>query len=767
MSNSIHQIIATELNVAEKQVNAAIALLDDGNTVPFVARYRKEATGGLDDSQLRTLDERLTYLRELEDRRQTILKSIADQDKLTPELQKEINQADSKTRLEDLYLPYKPKRRTKGQIAIEAGLEPLAEKLWQHPQHQPDNEAKQFINAEQGINSTKEALEGARAILMERIAEDADLIEKIRRYLHTHAQLQARVVTGKESEGEKFKNYFEHNEAISKVPSHRALAMLRGRNEGVLQLSLNADPQQDESVRSSYCEELIQRHYQIDLSNAPADSWRQQVISWAWRIKISMHMETELMTAMKERAEVDAIQVFATNLKDLLMAAPAGPRATLGLDPGFRTGCKIAVVDATGKALATDTIYPHPPQKQYTNALQTLAKLVKSHQVDLIAIGNGTASRETDALVADFIKQTGTNVQKIMVSEAGASVYSASELAAKEFPNMDVSLRGAVSIARRLQDPLAELVKIDPKSIGVGQYQHDVNQTHLARRLESVVEDCVNAVGVDVNTASSALLSHVAGLSNTIAQNIVTYRDENGRFDSRTALKKVPRLGPKAYEQCAGFLRIMNGKNPLDASAVHPEAYPVVKTIAEKNHKQLDSLIGDSGFLNGLKAVDYTNETFGVPTVSDIIRELDKPGRDPRPEFKTASFTDGVDTINDLEVGMILEGVVSNVANFGAFVDIGVHQDGLVHISALTDHFVSDPRDVVKAGDIVKVKVMEVDAQRKRIGLSMRLDDEPQQATVSRGNSKPQVRQRQKQGRTQSSSGINSAFADAFAKAKR
>ncbi|NAW69785.1 S1 RNA-binding domain-containing protein [Vibrio sp. V27_P1S3P104] len=773
MSQAICQQIAEELNVRSEQVIAAVTLIDDGNTVPFIARYRKEVTGGLDDTQLRHLDSRLAYLREMEDRRQSILKSIQEQGKLTPQLEQAILSAENKTRLEDLYLPYKPKRRTKGQIAIEAGLEPLAERLWQHADVDPEQEANRYLNPNQGITDAKAALDGARAIIMERIAEDADLLGKIRQYLQRHAEIVSLVVSGKEQEGEKFKDYFAHREPISKVPSHRALAMLRGRNEGFLTLSVNADPEQEETLRHSYCETLIAEHYGLALSQAPADSWRKQVVSWAWRIKVSMHMETELMGAMKERAELEAIDVFATNLKDLLMAAPAGPRATLGLDPGLRTGCKVAVVDATGKVLATETIYPHQPQNQYDRALQTLATLVKKHHVDLIAIGNGTASRETDSLVADLIKREQLKVQKIMVSEAGASVYSASELAAKEFPDMDVSLRGAVSIARRLQDPLAELVKIDPKSIGVGQYQHDVSQTLLAKRLDAVVEDCVNAVGVDVNTASAALLTRVAGLSATLAQNIVHYRDENGRFDSRNTLKKVPRLGPKAFEQCAGFLRIMDGKNPLDASAVHPEAYPVVKMIAEKNHKALKSLIGHSDFLRSLHAVDYTNDLFGVPTVTDIIKELDKPGRDPRPEFKTATFAEGVNRVADLEIGMVLEGVVSNVANFGAFVDIGVHQDGLVHISALTDRFVSDPREVVKAGDIVKVKVMEVDTQRKRIALSMRLNDEPGQhsARATRASSRSEASPRQikptRHNEKANAGAMSGAFAAAFAKAKK
>ncbi len=771
MSQAICKIIAQELNVRPEQVTAAVTLIDDGNTVPFIARYRKEVTGGLDDTQLRTLDSRLSYLRELEDRRQTILKSIEEQGKLTTELAQEIKGADSKTRLEDLYLPYKPKRRTKGQIAIEAGLEPLADRLWNQADCDPESEAQKYLNGEHNINDTKAALDGARAIVMERIAEDANLLEKIRQHLNRNAHIVSRVVAGQEQAGEKFKDYFEHQEAISKAPSHRALAMLRGRNEGFLSLNMNADPEQEEGVRESYCETIIAQHYGIHLSQAPADAWRKQVISWSWRIKVSMHMETELMSAMKERAEIEAIEVFATNLKDLLMAAPAGPRATLGLDPGLRTGCKVAVVDATGKVLATSVIYPHQPQNQYEKSLQTIDKLVRQHNVDLIAIGNGTASRETDNFAAELIKRSNLKVQKIVVSEAGASVYSASELAAKEFPDMDVSLRGAVSIARRLQDPLAELVKIDPKSIGVGQYQHDVNQSMLAKRLDAIVEDCVNAVGVDVNTASAALLTRVAGLSTTLAQNIIEYRDENGRFDARTTLKKVPRLGPKAYEQCAGFLRIMGGKNPLDASAVHPEAYPVVKQIAEKNQQKIDKLIGNSDFLRSLKAVDYTDENFGIPTVTDIIKELDKPGRDPRPEFKTATFADGINEVSDLEPGMILEGVVSNVANFGAFIDIGVHQDGLVHISALTDRFVSDPREVVKAGDIVKVKVMEVDVQRKRISLSMRLTDEPGQESRPRGNgprtpSSPS-KQRKPKAEQPANGAMGGAFAAAFAKAKR
>ena len=775
MNNSINQLIASELNVRLEQINAAVSLLDDGNTVPFVARYRKEVTGGLDDTQLRNLESRLGYLRELDDRRKVILKSISEQNKLTPQLEAEINQADSKTRLEDLYLPYKPKRRTKGQIAIEAGIEPLADLLWQHPDTDPEAAAHNHIDADKGFADTKAVLDGARAILMERFAEDAALLEKIRRHLTEQAELTSRVVDGKEHEGAKFKDYFEYSEKVKQIPSHRALALFRGRNEGFLQLSLNADPNQDESVRGSYCEVIIADHYKVQLGTKPSDAWRKQVISWAWRIKILMHMETELMAALRERAEDGAMQVFADNLKDLLMAAPAGPRVTLAIDPGLRTGSKIAVVDETGKLLDTATIYPHAPHNKIAEAGKVVLAFIAKYQVNLIAIGNGTASRETDSFVAQLIKDNGLKVQSIMVSEAGASVYSASELAANEFPNLDVSIRGAVSIGRRLQDPLAELVKIDPKSIGVGQYQHDVSQSMLAKRLDAVVEDCVNAVGVDVNTASAPLLTRVAGLNATIAQNIVNYRDENGRFEARTTLKKVARLGPKAFEQCAGFLRIMNGKNPLDGSAVHPESYEVVKRIASANDKSLDAIIGNSEFLRTLKAVDYTDQHFGLPTVTDIISELDKPGRDPRPEFKTATFAEGVNEVKDLIPGMILEGVITNVTNFGAFVDVGVHQDGLIHISALSDKFVSDPREVVKAGDIVKVKVMEVDLQRKRIGMSMRLNDEPGAEKPTR-QSRPQADRRQEnrprsnhsdRNQNNTDSAFGGAFAAAFANAKK
>ncbi|PPE59011.1 transcription accessory protein [Pectobacterium brasiliense] len=732
MNDSLSHIIASELQARTEQVDAAVRLLDEGNTVPFIARYRKEVTGGLDDTQLRQLETRLGYLRELEDRRQTILKSIDEQGKLTPQLATAINGTLSKTELEDLYLPYKPKRRTRGQIAIEAGLEPLADGLWQDPSQEPELTAQDYVDAEKGVADVKAALDGARYILMERFAEDATLLAKVRHYLWKNAHLVSRVVEGKEEEGAKFRDYFDHHEPIAQVPSHRALAMFRGRNEGVLQLALNADPQHEEAPRESYCEQIIIDHLNLRLGNAAADSWRRAVISWTWRIKVLLHLETELMGSVREKAEDEAINVFARNMHDLLMAAPAGMRATMGLDPGLRTGVKVAVVDATGKLVATDTIYPHTGQA--AKAAPIIAALCLKHQVELVAIGNGTASRETERFFLDTQKQfPDIKAQKVIVSEAGASVYSASELAALEFPDLDVSLRGAVSIARRLQDPLAELVKIDPKSIGVGQYQHDVSQSLLAKKLDAVVEDCVNAVGVDLNTASVALLTRVAGLTRMMAQNIVTWRDENGRFHNREQLLKVSRLGPKAFEQCAGFLRINNGNNPLDASTVHPEAYPIVERILAATEQALQELMGNPNALRNLKPSDFTDERFGVPTVTDIIKELEKPGRDPRPEFKTASFADGVETLNDLLPGMILEGAVTNVTNFGAFVDIGVHQDGLVHISSLADHFVDDPHKVVKAGDIVKVKVMEVDLQRKRIALTMRLDEQPSDTASRRG----------------------------------
>lgn len=772
MNDSLSRIIASELQARPEQVDSAIRLLDEGNTVPFIARYRKEVTGGLDDTQLRQLETRLGYLRELEERRATILKSIDDQGKLTEQLAGAIKGTMSKTELEDLYLPYKPKRRTRGQIAIEAGLEPLADSLWQDPQQDPETLAARYFDADKGVADTKAALDGARYILMERFSEDAALLAKVRNYLWKNAHLVSKVVEGKEDEGAKFRDYFDHHEPIANVPSHRALAMFRGRNEGVLQLSLNADPQFEQAPRESYCEQIIIDHLGLRLNNAPADAWRKAVVNWTWRIKVLLHLETELMGTLRERAEDEAINVFARNMHDLLMAAPAGMRATMGLDPGLRTGVKVAVVDDTGKLVATDTIYPHTGQA--AKAAASVAALCIKHNVELVAIGNGTASRETERFYLDVQRQfPEVKGQKVIVSEAGASVYSASELAAQEFPDLDVSIRGAVSIARRLQDPLAELVKIDPKSIGVGQYQHDVSQTQLARKLDAVVEDCVNAVGVDLNTASVPLLARVAGLTRLMAQNIVGWRDENGRFSNREQLLKVSRLGPKAFEQCAGFLRINHGDNPLDASTVHPEAYPIVERILAATRQSLQELMGNPTELRGLKASEFTDERFGVPTVTDIIKELEKPGRDPRPEFKTATFADGVETMNDLQLGMILEGSVTNVTNFGAFVDIGVHQDGLVHISSLADKFVDDPHKVVKAGDIVKVKVMEVDLQRKRIALTMRLDEQPGESG-SRRSSPERTPDRQRPANNNArqarndkkpDSGNNSAMGDALAAA--
>ncbi|HHF5695026.1 TPA: Tex family protein [Haemophilus influenzae] len=722
LNQQISQIIAAELTVQPQQILAAIQLLDDGNTIPFIARYRKEATGGLDDTQLRHFETRLIYLRELEDRRQTILKSIEEQGKLSDELRDKIHATQSKTELEDLYLPYKPKRRTKGQIAIEAGLEPLADLLWNEPKNDPETAATEFVNADKGVTDTKVALDGARYILMERFAEDAGLLAKVRDYLAKNAVIVSKVIEGKETEGAKFQDYFDHQELLKNVPSHRALAMFRGRNEGILQLSLNADPDAEEGTRQSYCEEIIRDYLDVRFTGQPADKWREQVIAWTWKIKVSLHLETELMASLRAKAEEEAIDVFARNLTALLMAAPAGAKSTMGLDPGLRTGVKVAVVDNTGKLLDTTTIYPHTGRE--AEAQVAIFSLIRKHNVELIAIGNGTASRETERFAKEVIKEIKENKpQTVVVSEAGASVYSASEFAANEFPNLDVSLRGAVSIARRLQDPLAELVKIEPKAIGVGQYQHDVNQIQLARKLDAVVEDCVNAVGVDLNTASAPLLARVAGMTKTLAQNIVEYRDENGRFESRAELKKVPRLGPKAFEQCAGFMRIAGGKNPLDASGVHPEAYPVVEKILQATAQSIQDLMGNSGVVRQLDAKQFIDEQFGLPTVQDIFKELEKPGRDPRGEFKTAVFAEGVEEITDLKSGMILEGTVTNVTNFGAFVDIGVHQDGLVHISSLSDKFVEDPHQVVKTGNIVKVKVLDVDVPRKRIALTMRLDE--------------------------------------------
>ena len=713
------QRIAEELSVKPQQVIAAVALLDEGATVPFIARYRKEVTGGLDDTQLRNLEERLVYLRELNARRDTILDSIRSQGKLTPELEQAIVDADTKTLLEDLYLPYKPKRRTKAQIAREAGLEPLADALLADRTLIPDQAATLYIDADKGVPDTAAALDGARQIIMERISEDAELLAELRERIWNKGLLQSTVVAGKEAEAAKFKDYFDYSEAVSKIPSHRALALFRGRNEDLLTLTLK--PAEQDQEEHQLCAQFVCRRLNVTDTNKPADAWLADTSRFAWKIKLFTRIDMDLKLRLREAAEQEAIRVFASNLRDLLLAAPAGPKATMGLDPGIRTGVKVAVVDATGKLLATETIYPHQPKNQWDQSIATLARMIAQYGVQLVSIGNGTASRETDQLVADLMKRhKELAFQKIMVSEAGASVYSASELAAKEFPDLDVSLRGAVSIARRLQDPLAELVKIDPKSIGVGQYQHDVNQVQLARMLDTVVEDCVNAVGVDVNTASVALLKQVSGLSASISENIVAFRNQNGPFANRAQLKKVPRLGDKAFEQAAGFLRIMDGDNPLDASAVHPEAYPVVNAILDDTGKSIRDLIGQSQLLRGLNPANYANADFGLPTVTDILQELEKPGRDPRPEFKSVQFKEGVEKITDLQPGMTLEGVVTNVANFGAFVDIGVHQDGLVHISHLADDFVKDPRDVVKAGDMVKVRVLEVDVARQRISLSMK-----------------------------------------------
>ncbi|NUR21430.1 Tex family protein [Frateuria sp.] len=728
---SIEHRIAQDIAAKPDQVRAAVALLDEGATVPFIARYRKEVTGGLDDTQLRLLEERLRYLRELEERRGAVLASIEEQGKLSDALKNDILAADTKARLEDLYLPYKPKRRTKAQIAREAGLEPLATALREDPTLGPEAFAEGFVDAGKGVADVRAALDGARAILMESIAEDAHLVGELRDWLWDKGQIRARVVEGKENEGAKYRDYFDHVEPIGKIPSHRLLALMRARNEGVIELELQ--PALDAEQGHLEGEGRVAAHAGILDRGRPADAWLRETVRLTWRVKLHLHLTLDLFGRVREGAEDEAIRVFGENLKDLMLAAPAGARTVMGLDPGIRTGVKVAVVDATGKLLATETIYPHEPRRQWNESLVALAKLCKQHGVDLIAIGNGTASRETDKLAGELIKKLPeAKLSKVVVSEAGASVYSASETAAKEFPNLDVSLRGAVSIARRLQDPLAELVKIEPKAIGVGQYQHDVNQVKLARALDAKVEDCVNAVGVDVNTASAALLSRVAGLSASVAENVVKHRDANGPFANRRALLKVPRLGDKAFEQCAGFLRVPNGDNPLDASAVHPEAYPVVERIIARCGREVRNLIGDTGFLRGLKPEQYTDDRFGVPTVRDILKELEKPGRDPRPEFVAPSFAEGVEDLKDLKPGMILEGRVTNVAAFGAFVDIGVHQDGLVHVSALSHNFVKDPRDAVKAGDIVKVKVMEVDLPRQRIGLSMRLDDEPGQARGER-----------------------------------
>ncbi|MFO1150122.1 MAG: Tex family protein [Alsobacter sp.] len=726
---SVNQRIAEELGVREAQVAAAVELLDAGSTVPFIARYRKEATGMLDDAQLRALEERLRYLREFDARRQAILDSIAEQGKLDDALRGEIMEAETKARLEDIYLPFKPKRRSKAQIAREAGLGPLADELLADPSVDPAARAASFVDADKGVANAAAALEGARSILVERFSEDATLIGGLREEVWTRGRLVSRVRDGKATEGAKFSDYFDFGEKLAKLPSHRILALFRGEKEEVLDLQIEPEDLPPGASPSGLYENRIAARFGVAERGRPGDKWLMDTVRWAWRTRIQVHIGLDLRMRLWQSAEDQGVQVFAANLRDLLLAAPAGARPTMGLDPGFRTGVKVAVVDGTGKVVATDTIYPHEPARRWDEALAALSRLVRLHKVELVAIGNGTASRETDRLAQELVaRETGAKLTKIVVSEAGASVYSASEYASKELPGLDVSLRGAVSIARRLQDPLAELVKIDPKSIGVGQYQHDLSEFKLSRSLDAVVEDCVNAVGVDVNTASAPLLSRVSGVGESLAQSIVQHRDAHGPFRSRKALKEVPRLGPKAFEQCAGFLRIADGDDPLDRSGVHPEAYPVVRRIIDATKSDIRVLIGDSARLRGLRPEAFTDERFGVPTVTDILRELEKPGRDPRPAFKTATFKDGVEKLDDLRPGMLLEGVVTNVAAFGAFVDIGVHQDGLVHISALADRFVKDPRDVVKPGDVVKVKVLDVDKARKRIALTMRLTDEPGRA---------------------------------------
>ncbi|MDW3847182.1 RNA-binding transcriptional accessory protein [Micromonospora sp. BRA006-A] len=725
MTQSVHQRIAEELGVAERQVRAAVELLDGGATVPFIARYRKEATGLLDDAQLRTLEERLRYLRELDERRAAVLESIRSQGKLDEALEAQILAADSKSRLEDIYLPYKPKRRTRAQIAREAGLEPLADTLLADPAQDPKTVAAGFADPDKGVADAAAALDGARAILIERFAEDADLIGTLREQMWSRGRLVSRVRDGQETAGAKFADYFDFAEPYPKLPSHRILAMFRGEKEGVLELTMDPEGDADAATGPSRYEAAVAGRFGISDQGRPADKWLADTVRWAWRTRILIHLGADLRMRLWQVAEEEAVRVFATNLRDLLLAAPAGARTTMGLDPGLRTGVKVAVVDATGKVVATDTIYPHEPRRQWDASLHTLATLAAAHGVELVAIGNGTASRETDKLAADLIKRhPELKLTKVVVSEAGASVYSASAYASQELPGLDVSLRGAVSIARRLQDPLAELVKIDPRSIGVGQYQHDLSEVKLSRSLDAVVEDCVNAVGVDVNTASAPLLTRVSGIGAGLAENIVLHRDANGPFRTRAELKKVPRLGPKAFEQCAGFLRIPGGDDPLDSSSVHPESYPVVRRILSSTGQDLRGLIGKSAILRGLRATDFVDETFGLPTVTDILAELEKPGRDPRPEFRTATFVEGVEKIGDLTPGMVLEGVVTNVAAFGAFVDVGVHQDGLVHVSAMSHTFVKDPRDVVKSGDVVKVRVLDVDVPRKRISLTLRLDDE-------------------------------------------
>ncbi|ANW17241.1 Tex family protein [Streptomyces clavuligerus] len=783
MTTSIEGRIAEELGVRERQVRAAVELLDGGSTVPFIARYRKEATEMLDDAQLRTLEERLRYLRELEDRRATILESVREQGKLDGELEARIRAADTKARLEDIYLPFKPKRRTKAQIAREAGLEPLADGLLGDPSVEPAAAAAAFVDADRGVADPAAALEGARAILAERFSEDADLIGELRERMWTRGRLAAKVREGKEEAGAKFADYFDFAEPFTELPSHRVLALLRGEKEDVLDLVLDPEPAAEraaEGAPSGY-EAAVAHRFGVADRGRPGDAWLRDTVRWAWRTRVLVHLGIDLRLRLRTAAEDEAVRVFAANLRDLLLAAPAGTRATLGLDPGFRTGVKVAVVDATGKVVATDTIHPHVPANRWDESLATLARLAREHSVELVAIGNGTASRETDRLAAELLaRHPELKLTKVIVSEAGASVYSASAFASQELPGLDVSLRGAVSIARRLQDPLAELVKIDPRSIGVGQYQHDLSEVKLSRSLDAVVEDCVNGVGVDVNTASAPLLARVSGISAGLAENIVTHRDTHGPFRSRRGLKDVSRLGPKAYEQCAGFLRIRGGDDPLDASSVHPEAYPVVRRMVKRTGGEVAALIGNAGTLRSLRPEEFVDETFGLPTVTDILRELEKPGRDPRPAFRTASFKEGVEKIGDLAPGMVLEGVVTNVAAFGAFVDIGVHQDGLVHVSAMSKTFVKDPRDVVKPGDVVKVKVLDVDVPRKRISLTLRLDDEAaagggggERAQQRRGERQQQRPQKERGGRPQQRRGegrqapppANSAMADALRRA--
>ncbi len=778
---NIEQRIADELGVKLSQVEATITLLDEGSTVPFISRYRKEVTGGLDDTQLRTLEERLHYLRELEDRRTSVLKTIEEQGKLTDTLKKSLLEADTKTRLEDLYAPYKVKRRTRAQIAREAGIEPLLDAIMEDRTLDPTVAAESYINAETKFVDVEAVLDGARQIFMERASENADLLADLRDTCWEKGELTSTVVKGQEAKGSKFTDYFEFSEKINKIPSHRALALFRGRNEGILRVKLSVPGQDDLESASDMgiCDSSVAYAFSLSQKQRAADNWLLESARWAWRFKIALTLESELMIRLRESSDEEAIRVFGENMRDLLLAAPAGARATLGLDPGLRTGVKVVVVDALGMLVDQAVIYPHAPKNQWDQSIAVLAALAKKHKVELVAIGNGTASRETDKLTNELMKKhPELHLTSLVVSEAGASVYSASELAAKEFPDLDVTFRGSISIARRLQDPLAELVKIDPKAIGVGQYQHDVNQHRLVRKLEAVVEDCVNAVGVEVNMASAPLLMRVAGLSESMAGNIVSYREQNGAFKNRKEILKVPRLGPKVFEQAAGFLKISKGDNPLDASSVHPEAYPVVKNILSKNNREINKVIGDKSFLSSLAANDYVMEGFGEPTVRDIIEELEKPGRDPRPEFKTASFKEGVEKVSDLKEGMMLEGIITNVTNFGAFVDIGVHQDGLVHISVMADRFVKDPHDVVKTGEVVKVKVMDIDVKRNRIALSMRLTEAVERKAVApkkqavKNKAQPNrshhnKSQANRSKNTNKASVGNSAMADAFAKLKK